>query len=210
MLDSETKELIEEVLQGLWPNWKPKEVEYQVWAKKLQRYDFEQSKNIITEWFGRTERPGARPIPGIIISLLRKTTGGKEDGCVPDTLIFVKCIEHPERQNYEDWEIPIYVNVNQDDPDYIMRAAESTRLTCIENYGGKWITVQKAPFENDGLVGNAAKEQAEKNILAGPDTPGRRWLLERKEILKKVPPEIDLKAEVQRQKEKLLVDELPF
>lgn len=207
----EANEFIDVVLKGFWTSWKPTTIENQEWVARLMKYDYDKSKDAVSNWFMNAERPGARPIPKIILSMLGRFSGRGGLGEMPDTLIFVKCIEHPERPNYEDWEIPIYVNINQDDPDYVMRAAESTRLTCIENYGGKWIVHKKAPFENDGLVGSAAKEQAKKNILAGPDTPGRRWLLERKkELLKKVPPGIDMKAEAQRQKEKLLVGDLPF
>jgi hypothetical protein len=45
-------------------------------------------------------------------------------------------------------------------------------------YGGQWITIVESPrpVADDGLRGAAAREKAYANILAGPDTPGRRWL----------------------------------
>ncbi|MHC4076604.1 MAG: hypothetical protein ACYSRZ_09385 [Planctomycetota bacterium] len=219
MTEPEVADFIDNVLCGLWYQWKPRDIEYQGWAAKLRAFEYLPSKNAIREFYLNSDKPGTRPTPKTVIGLLSRTLTTKKNSGMPDTLVFVKCIENPERQRCEGWEIPIYVIINCDEPDYIMRSAESTRRICAENYGGKWITLKKTPFPTDGLVGSDAKEQAQKNIMVGPDTLGKRWLLEqkkellkkqKKELLKKV-PQIDYKAEAQKQKMKLIESEsVPF
>lgn len=45
-------------------------------------------------------------------------------------------------------------------------------------YGGKWITVQTKPPEDNGLRGEQARQKAMRDILNGPDTRTKRWLTE--------------------------------
>jgi hypothetical protein len=66
----------------------------------------------------------------------------------------------------------------QSDPDYVRAAGQHMRKCFDQIYGGQRITVVESPrpAADDGLRAAAAREKDHANILAGPDTPGRRWL----------------------------------
>jgi hypothetical protein len=63
------------------------------------------------------------------------------------------------------------------DPRQIEEDSEKARLRAEELYGGEWVIIQPPqPQPDDGLRGEPALREAERRILAGPDSPGRRFL----------------------------------
>ena len=64
------------------------------------------------------------------------------------------------------------------DTNVIQNEAERMCRHFKELYGGDWIYrfhAEEPPIDN--LRGQAARDKAFANILAGPNTPGRRWLI---------------------------------
>ena len=74
--------------------------------------------------------------------------------------------------------------------DIVTGQAERARQNVEDVYGGRWVIEppeQEQHFADDGLRGQVAREPAERDILAGPDCAGKRWLLGRQAAAKKEP-----------------------
>ena len=180
MTYTETDQFLEKVLKQLWSDWTPTDAESGVWGKNLARYEYATAKLAAEQCFADQTKNWKRPVLNTFLTKIKVSLQNhppaKKD-TTPMTNVYVRCLENEEYPNRVGTEHGIYVLKNQDDPDYVMRAAEITRQRCEGIYRGHWITVKKKPLEMGELRGAAAKKAAEELILAGPDTPGRRFLL---------------------------------
>lgn len=65
-----SKSFIKEVLLGLWPGWEPTEMEFELWIKKLRRYDYAKSKTACSDFILESERLYKRPPIGRLFKYL--------------------------------------------------------------------------------------------------------------------------------------------
>jgi hypothetical protein len=183
MTRDERMRFIDDELKGLWPQWEPTEAEIRVWMGTLSRPAYELARRAAQQCF--CERAGnfRRPMPGPFLEKLKLLTPRAASQAVRDiqTDTFVECLDPPAgKPHLAGVRRPVYVQPlsRQSEPDYVHACAESMRRRFEQLYGGHWITVrtEPAPAVDDGLRGEAARQKAYANILAGPDTPGKRWL----------------------------------
>jgi hypothetical protein len=136
------------------------------------------------------ERTGnyRRPMPAPFVARLKLLAphAGSRTQPLPDieTNTFVEYLDPPAaKPHLAGVRCPVYVlpTSRQSDPDYVRACAESMRQRFERLHGGHWITIRTEPRAtvDDGLRGPPTCRKARACILAGPDTPGKRWLQQR-------------------------------
>lgn len=185
MTREERLRFIDDELKGLWPQWEPTEAELRVWMGMLARPTYAVARTAAQQCF--CERTGnyRRPMPAPFVAKLKLLAPHAGNRTQPATDIetntFVECLDPPAaKPHLAGVRRPVYVlpTSRQSDPDYIRACAESMRRRFERLYGGHWITIRTEPAVpvDDGFRGPAALDKARACILAGPDTPGKRWL----------------------------------
>ena len=180
MNHEERLRFIDKELKGLWPQWVTTDAEVRVWMSSLEPFDYGVARAAAQACFrgqaANYHRPVLRKFLDQAKALTRPTPGGRRQRPDPTTNVFVECLEAPpHRPSLAGARKPVFTT-KQDDPDHVRACAESMRTKCEHLYGGHWITVVTKPSPDDGLSGQPAKQKALQQILAGPDTPGQRWL----------------------------------
>ena len=171
MTNEEAQKFFDDVLRAMWDNWKPSNLDTALWLAILRQCKYEESEMSLRRWYSNTDRITRKPIPGQIRNIL----------------IFENREENPSKEARKEFGLQrleggkitwFYINSGRKrDEREIGSDAERARLHAEELYGGEWVIIQPPKDKpDDGLRGQAALAQAEKNILAGPDTPGRRFL----------------------------------
>jgi len=172
MTESQADEFISKVIRSLWPNWSIPDGQYDLWVRLLCRYDYERSKQKLESWYQGTERPGREPVMGIIKKFL-VPEGGREKR--DPTLLFAL------RPADGGWETKFFISGDMPDVESIEREAERCRRQAENSYGRDYVIIRywetPEPSVDDGLRGPEALEMAKAEILAGPDTPGKRFLM---------------------------------
>jgi len=183
MLRAEKLKFIQNVLIGLWPDWKPTDEESRVWFGHLDKYDYETARTAAEQYFSDAGGNYRRPKPwGLIIKaslIIQKRGGGTKPAELPQTTFYIRCIIPPDdHPNRTDHMIPVYPEDLKriDDPDYVRNCAHGLAERFKELYGGVWSVVIVEKREPSGLVGKAARDKAFRDILDGPDTRTKRWL----------------------------------
>ena len=212
MVESEVREFVQEILVGLWPHWKPTNAEIGLWVRELEPYSWSDAKDKAELYHTQGGSKHRRPN---LSELLTITGSRHKEQFNVNTCIYVECCEHPDVRRaglrYGVFTPSNYTHEQQ------MTAAENLREQIIAREGGEWLTRRVAPVGDDGLSGDAAKQRAEELILAGPDTPGKRFLQSltgeltldaMRAVLKTVDDEIRPKNENQKRTTEL--DEIPF
>ncbi|KKM86150.1 hypothetical protein LCGC14_1281880 [marine sediment metagenome] len=119
MTEPEATQFIEYVLKGLWPTWKPTDIELGLWLWKLKSFDYYKAEVEVKNWLCETLFPTKSPQIGKLLTYLSAHKAGDHKRKEDD-----RFIKDPNK-----------------------------------------------------LYGNEARDLAFANILNGPDTPGRRWLV---------------------------------
>jgi len=184
MLRAEKIKFMDDELKGLWPDWKPTEAETRVWFGVLEKYDYEVARNAAQKYFLDTGGNFRRPKPGGFIAkasvISQGKTGKKNESDVPQTNVFISCIEAPEHHpNMTDHKIPVFPEdlSRIGDPDYVRSCAHGLAEKFRQLYEGHWIVVVgKTENHDSGLRGKAARDKAFRDILDGPCTKTRLWL----------------------------------
>lgn len=185
MNSTETDKFVDNVLGGLWPDWKPTEEEMRVWYGVMGRFDYDVAQLAAQQYFSDAGGNYKRPKPQGIVTKARvildnRNVGQKTKNDPVMTTVFIECLEPPERNPHlEGKRKAVYAATDalQCDKDHVLRCAETMRLAFERLYGGKWITVQTKPPINNGLRGEQARQKAFRDILEGPDTRTKRWLI---------------------------------
>lgn len=118
MTEIDARQFITNVMQGLWPSWKPSDILLELWVSKLRNYDYFKAEREIKNWMCETDYVAKAPAIGKIL----KYFNAKKVG------------------------------------------------TFVE---------QREEFvkEPGKLYGKEARDKAFADILNGPDTRTRRWLV---------------------------------
>ncbi len=167
MNQSEKADFLKEIVFPLWPKWSCSTPERDMWHNELEDNEWDKAQAAVRAYYAAGGSKSARPVISKVFGNWAKKA---VDPCETETDVYVEQLDGKRR-------FGVFV-LKSYSPDEKMQAAEQTRLKCARLYGGEWIVHKKnkAPVPDDGLRGKAALAQAEKNILAGPDTPGRRFL----------------------------------
>lgn len=179
----ERMRFLDEELKGLWPQWEPTEAEIALWMGVLSGYAYSVARTAlqqcVCEQAGNYRRPKPAPFLAKARVLSARTYGsGRPHQPDVQTTVFVECRQPPSRNPNLAGARKGVFTLRQDDPDHVRDCAESMRKRIERLYGGHWITVHTRPEPPvaDGFRGRRAKGKACATILAGPDSPGRRWL----------------------------------
>ncbi|HUW17670.1 MAG TPA: hypothetical protein VMW16_00025 [Sedimentisphaerales bacterium] len=151
--------------------------------RRLRLFDFHAMRNAFDTVISEGVPRYYLQTPWAAVIVKAKETGGLVHfgaESEPALLFYVACVQHPQERMLR-WRTPFYSASPTDTPwrDIEAGQAEKARLHAEETYGGAWVIErpkEKQHYADDGLRGKAAREQAEKNILAGPDYAARRWL----------------------------------
>jgi hypothetical protein len=72
MTDLEAKNFVEQVLQGLWPRWEPKDEELRGWVSRLAKYDYDRGRQAVNNAFFDSDSHRIAPSPGKVFAALRQ------------------------------------------------------------------------------------------------------------------------------------------
>lgn len=183
-------------IKEYYPRWQAGQTEIDEWLKRLKFYDFEKAQQALNDFIFETRTRTVEPPAGKIIAILKDRALIKRERSEETimTTYYIECIEAPERN--PNFNVGLQRGVfaadpnNQNDPDYMLKAAETMRSKYENLYDGKWIIVQKPQEEDTGLRGPQARDKAFADILNGPNNKTKRWLtgfLEKKHKKKEGP-----------------------
>jgi hypothetical protein len=176
----EQMQFIEKELKGLWPQWQPSDAELRVWMADLASLPYGLARAATQAYFRSQNANYQRPLPARfrerLRALRRPVDTRPAPPCEPMTDCFIECLEAPpDKPHLAGVRRPVFPG-SQDDPDRIRACVAATAARFGRHYGGHWIGVTTRPQPEDGLRGRPAAQKARRNILNGPDTPGRRLL----------------------------------
>lgn len=184
MTSLEAGAIINDLMQQLWPKWECTDAQRAVWVNRLMLYPAGIAKIALQQAY-ESNTGRLSPTPSVVINKIKALYAGQrgEKGDIYSAFTnisgghrwFVKCL----RGARVNWKTPVLVDKKKlaANPDLMGQSAEYLRKRMAETYDGDWITLQEKIPVDDGLRGLPAKAEAERQILAGPDTPGRRFLL---------------------------------
>jgi hypothetical protein len=185
MTEVERLRFVDNELKGLWPQWEPTEAEIEVWMGVLARPTYAVARTAVQQCFRERAGHYRRPMPAPFVTRLKLLAPHAGSRTQPasdiETNTFIECLDPPVSDPHlAGVRRPVCVlpTSRQSDPDHVHACAESMRQRFEHLYGGHWITIRTEPSAtvDDGLRDPAALDKARANILAGPDTPGNRWL----------------------------------
>jgi hypothetical protein len=185
MTRAERLRFIDEELKGLWPQWTPTDAELCVWMSDLAPLPYDVARAAARACFREQtlnyQRPVLRRFLDKARTLLRSTTGVCSETRDVQTRVFLECLNAPPHQpNLAGRRTGVYVlpTSRQDDLDYVRACAEPMRKRFEQLYGGHWIIITENPktLSESTTDHESPADQARATILAGPDTPTRRWL----------------------------------
>ena len=150
MTELDAKVFVDDVLSGLWSNWKPTPAEIEVWVKQLSDISYNDAKD-------RAEYchsgPGGKRRKPNVRDLMQSRGGGGKQVWATVTDVYVVCISSPN---------PKLVNVKVGcfcpvsyDLEQRKKAAEGLRNKIQFWRGGEWIvqTEGEKPSREPGMEG---------------------------------------------------------
>ena len=91
---NQIQEFIKEVLQGLWPDWEPTDMEMVLWSEKLQKCDYSATKKAMCDWHIKQERLGRRPVIAKMKSLFMRKIDAQQERDNEPVLLYILVKEH--------------------------------------------------------------------------------------------------------------------
>jgi len=183
MIQSELHRFIDEEVKGLYPQWEPTDAELRAWMSHLGSLDWGRARAAVQACFSEQGTNYRRPVLGRFLEYARSLSRRQKGAEVPSddltTNVFVECfIPPPDRPHLAGARKGVYVapRSKQSDAEYVQACVEPMRVRFGQLPGGHWITLVAHPRADDGLLGDPARQRACESILAGDDTPGRRFL----------------------------------
>lgn len=193
MTEREANTVINELMKALWPRWDCTAAQRGVWVNRLRLYPPDVAKVAIRQAYEQSPANRLSPSPKLLIEKLGALFTSSRHSAKEQPFGYTNIAEghrwYVRRLDQEQGK-PVFIS----DPDQMSETAEQVRQRHEEIYGEKYIVVREAIAADDGLRGQAAKEEAERQILTGPDTPGKRFLfgLVLKKKQKKLPGPVRL------------------
>jgi hypothetical protein len=193
-----------EMFGGVWPKSNTEHIRRGLY-RRLLGYDFNAVRNAFDAVVAEGIPRGFMQMPWAAVIVKAKEAGGfmPAQSLDPAKLFYITCVEHKALTRMLAWRTAFYVGkpIGASWDDICTGPAERARQNAEGIYGGSWIIEPPElakEYADDGLRGKAAREQAEKNILAGPDCAAKRWLLARKSPPKAEPKPLPPKDEFTR------------
>lgn len=175
MQREQCEEFIEQEIKGLYPTWKPSPKAAALWVNQLMPFDWPTAKQAVNNCYAQFS--AREPRLDKVISLCRKHRAQRSPE--PQTLkepilaFMLNKLGTPDNRRFYRKRGPLaYFDERNEEAHRLRELHEST-------YGGEWaVTIAEVETErpDDGLRGKEAQQRAYRNILAGPDTAGKRLL----------------------------------
>jgi hypothetical protein len=172
-------DMIVDMMRNLWPDWEGTDDEARVWARVLSPFKYEPTKRAVQDCFADQGRNYRRPLPAPIRKKAWAYGAGGEIQHVGDSapVRLYDLVKGEKRVGF------FAARGDRLPPeDAYMRGADEARKEFDRLYGGEWMVIrakqEKEERDGDVPTGKDAKDIAEARVLAGPDTPGKRWLQE--------------------------------
>jgi len=181
MTDNEANDIILNAIQAHWPKWNFKGQELRVWIEELHKFDYETAKAAINELYRTWEKIYMPKMPHMLGAIRRQVVSrrdgeGKRTGPLfgiiradgrPRWRKFSGDMNMP-RQEIEVIAEKLCRHANQLEPDHYIEYYSTDEEP--EGYTGKeGCTVMERRAQ--------ARDKAFADILNGPDTKTRRWLV---------------------------------
>jgi len=180
-----TDEFISNILVKLWPGWEPAQVNIDLWTRGLKPYEYAECERIVTDFKAESQIQYKYPPTGKLLKRIsiyaKKRAAAKQANPV-----LVYEIYNEKNPNIKQRFFISSKDKLLSEPNLIEQEANRNREKIIAMYDiGNWIIVRhweklydKTEQEpDDELRGDAARDEAHQRILAEPDTPGRRFLV---------------------------------
>jgi len=181
MNQHEKTQFMDEEIMGLWPDWTPTGAETAAWMGLLSRYDYNMARTALQQHWRSDKAAARKPRQNDFrakLNVLLNNSDSEIRHKEPVLLYELKRTDKPEvrpRKFYAS-------KAGFVEHDRLAQGSEYRRKRFEQIYGGRWVVVRywdnpPAPEpESTGPIGREAKVLAEAKILAGPDTPGKRFL----------------------------------
>lgn len=160
----------------LWPKWNPSEAESRIWCDALSPLEYEQAVYRVRQYYAG--RGSGRVSPNIRDALVKPADSDRPKA-PPPLYGYVLCLSAPEAHPAWEgrrWPVNVPFSVFRDKSsfaDYLKGRSAAIQ----DREGSRWCGVIAEALEDDGLRGEAARQEAERRILDGPDCIARRYLV---------------------------------
>ncbi|MHC4153721.1 MAG: hypothetical protein ACYST6_02180 [Planctomycetota bacterium] len=147
MTEQEAYEFIDKELRPLWPEWEFPDAAIPIWVHQVKQFDYQLCRKGVRDYYATREGSFKRPKLHGIIRATRPYQEAtypdlKRERTQPKTDVFVKCVKHNNLVKMHQF-FPVFVEIKQqDDHDYVVKAAEALRDRSEQLYGGSWIILQ--------------------------------------------------------------------
>lgn len=184
MTDENANKIINDSLKTHWPNWKFDGQELFVWVKNLRQFDYDVARTAVNTVYESYDGMGHPRMPTIMKAI--RDLAVKQHRAGSRTIPLYEIVG-PD--GIAKWS-PFFGRSDWPDED-VRKDAERKRARADELYGkGHVVDYLAAPDEeepDEGYYGqdgcsiierrNQARDKAFADILNGPDTKTRRWLV---------------------------------
>lgn len=176
MNDTQTSSIIEDVMKAHWPNWEFKGQELFVWMQELRKFDYNTTKNAINELYKSWTKDRYPKMPHILASIRNLSNQNRQMNKRLASLFVIAKQDGVRRW----W--PFVGDVNTPKEEIQKRAEqlreEANRLYLGEHHIVHYLSTDDPDSQEDkGYYGPGARQKAIDEILAGPDTKTKRWLI---------------------------------
>ncbi len=176
MDNQDTIRFMRDEVSSLWPKWDMSKAEARIWYGALSPIEYEQAVYRVQQYYAG--KGAGRASPNIRDALAKPAYSGRPKA-PPPLYGYVVCLSAPEAHpTWEGrrWPVNVPFSVFRDKQsfaDYLGGLAAAIQ----DKEGGRWCGAVAETLEDDGLRRETARREAERKIIDGPDTPGRRYLV---------------------------------
>lgn len=183
MNDENANKIINDSLKTHWPNWKFDGQELFVWVKNLRPFDYDVARTAVNSVYESYDGMGHPRMPTIMTAI--QDLAAKQHRASSRTIPLYEILNPDGKPKWS----PFYGRSDWPDED-VKKDAERKRARADELYGkGHVVHYLAAPEDDpdDGYYGEEvcslvqrraqARDKAFADILNGPDTKTRRWLV---------------------------------
>jgi len=190
----EFNQFVADDMKGRWPKWDATDAILEDWWSVLRYHSIDVARSAVQEHRVSDRARVFEPIIGAVVNILRR----RGRGPVAEVERFdpwIRCLEppaeHPDWAGKEWYRTDGFRRNDNHDKAYVAQVASDIAALVEQREGGRWCGVvrplNQPPEDQPQLQGRQAREWAEDHVRNGPEGPGRRWLCDRRPLLKSVP-----------------------